>query len=74
MLFYGRGVFNYLFGLMPYRRGINVVVGAPIEVTKSPNPTKEQIETLHAKYVEALEKLYKDYNPTHGDAAIKLVI
>ena len=51
-----------------------MVVGTPIEVTKSPNPTKEQIETLHAKYVEALEKLYKDYNPTHGDAAVKLVI
>ena len=30
-LFHGRGVFNYDFGIIPYRRPITVIVGAPLE-------------------------------------------
>lgn len=33
-LFHGRGVFNYDFGLLPYRRPIVVIVGAPIELPR----------------------------------------
>ena len=31
-LFHGRGIFNYNFGLLPFRRPITVVTGEPIEV------------------------------------------
>lgn len=43
-LFHGRGIFNYTFGLIPFRHPINTVVGAPIDIEKNTNPTKEQID------------------------------
>ena len=33
-VFHGRGIFNYDFGLLPYRRPIAVVVGAPLELRR----------------------------------------
>ena len=30
VLFFGRGVFQYNYGFVPYRKAINVVVGKPI--------------------------------------------
>ncbi len=73
-LFFGRGVLQYTYGLMPFRRPINVVVGAPIHVEQTSTPTQEDIDGLHAKYVTALEELYATYNPKYGDPKVKLVI
>ena len=43
-------------------------VGSPVPVTKIANPTQEEINQLHAQYLEALTDLYeknKDkYHPT----------
>ncbi|XP_058942002.2 diacylglycerol O-acyltransferase 2 isoform X1 [Pocillopora verrucosa] len=53
---------------LPKRSPINVVVGSPVPVTKIANPTQEEIDQLHAQYLEALTDLYeknKDkYHPT----------
>jgi len=73
-IFYGRGLFQYNFGLIPFRRPINVVVGAPIPVPKVENPTDEEVDRVHATYVAALTKLYEDNVAEYGDAAQKLVI
>ncbi|CAI4225195.1 unnamed protein product [Auanema sp. JU1783] len=56
--FHGRGVFNYTFGLLPYRKPINTVLGAPIPVDQVENPTPEQVNELHAEYVKALQNLF----------------
>merc|ERR1712133_191993 len=61
VLFFGRGVFNYTFGLLPYRKPIHVVVGKPIEVKRIENPTREEIENTHATYVKELQKFYEKY-------------
>merc|ERR1712098_532704 len=74
VIFTGRGVFQYLYGLLPYRRPINVVIGQPISVNKVENPTNAEIEELHQKYVDALRKLYEDHNPVYGDEKVKLII
>ena len=74
VLFFGRGIFQYNYGIVPHRKPITVVVGKPISVEKVENPTQEQIENLHAKYVEELEKLYEEYNPKYGNENVKLVI
>ena len=43
-------------------------------VEKNPNPSADDILKLHSEYVEALTKLYDEYNPTYGDPNMKLVI
>ncbi|XP_043337206.1 2-acylglycerol O-acyltransferase 2-like [Cervus canadensis] len=58
-LFYGRGVFQYSFGLMPYRRPITTVVGQPIEVQKTPHPSQEEVDRLHQRYMQELENLFE---------------
>ena len=65
---------DFRFGILPYRKPIHVVVGAPIEVEWIEYPSKEDIEELHTRYVEELTKLYDRYNPIYGDVNIKLVI
>ncbi|KAI1334008.1 diacylglycerol acyltransferase-domain-containing protein [Xylariaceae sp. FL0016] len=58
---HGRGIFNYDVGLMPYRRPLNVVVGAPIKVRQSDRVVPEEINRLHHLYVQELEKLWDRY-------------
>jgi len=74
VLFFGRGVFNYNLGIIPHRRPITVVTGAPINIKKTTNPTVEEIERVHAEYTAALVELYNKYNPVYGDQKIKLNI
>uniref|UniRef100_A0A8R1ECS7 Acyltransferase n=2 Tax=Caenorhabditis japonica TaxID=281687 RepID=A0A8R1ECS7_CAEJA len=44
----GRGFLQYTVGWLPFRRPINTVIGAPIRVKRVENPSKEQIDKLHA--------------------------
>ena len=74
VLFLGRGIFNYNIGILPHRKPLTVVVGSPIEVGKVPNPTREDIEALHRKYVDSLTALYNENNCLYGDLTVKLVI
>mmetsp|Transcript_82607 Transcript_82607/g.181633 ORF Transcript_82607/g.181633 Transcript_82607/m.181633 type:complete len:560 (+) Transcript_82607:140-1819(+) len=62
-LFYGRGVFTYNMGMLPFRRPLTVVVGDPILTEKTAEPTKEQIDELKEKYIAALRQLHKDWAP-----------
>ncbi|KAI1133678.1 DAGAT-domain-containing protein [Nemania abortiva] len=58
---HGRGIFNYDVGLMPYRRPLNIVVGAPIKVRQSSSVNLDEIDRLHGLYVAELEKLWDRY-------------
>ncbi|CAP39053.1 Protein CBG22471 [Caenorhabditis briggsae] len=62
----GRGFLQYTFGFLPFRRPINTVIGAPITVEKTENPTKEQIEKLHEQYVEKLVELFEEHKQRFG--------
>lgn len=70
--FIGRDVFQYTFGILPHRRPITVVVGGPIPTAKVDEPSQEEIDALHAKYLEALRDLYDQYNPLYGDPKVEL--
>ena len=74
VLFFGRGIFQYNLGLLPNRKKITVVVGKPISVEKIEEPTRDQIESLHSKYVQELQNLYNEYNPKYGDLNVTLEI
>jgi len=73
LFFLGRGVFQYSIGYVPNRTPIHVVVGAPIKVTKTPNPTTEEVDSLHSQYVEALTGLYREHSPKYGPG-VELVV
>ncbi|GMM28843.1 diacylglycerol O-acyltransferase [Martiniozyma asiatica (nom. inval.)] len=59
-----RGIFNYDFGLLPYRRGIDVVYGEPIYITRrfgnkpGDEVTIEEVEYYHKIYLEKLKELW----------------
>jgi 2-acylglycerol O-acyltransferase 2 len=80
-LFYGRGIFNIGFGLLPHRKRLtsvgmftNVVlqyiiittVGAPIRVTECATPTQEQIDDIHSQYVAGLKQIFDDHKHNYG--------
>ena len=65
-LFHARGIFQYNFGLIPYRKPIHTVVGHPIPVHQTLNPTSEQIEELHQTYMEELRKLFDEHKGKYG--------
>lgn len=60
-IFWGRGIFNYSFGYVPFRKPTYTVVGKPIEVKKIFSPSQEKIDELHNKYVEELKKLFDEH-------------
>ncbi|XP_063058822.1 2-acylglycerol O-acyltransferase 2 [Engraulis encrasicolus] len=65
-LFHARGVFQYSFGLMPYRRPINTVVGKPIRVEKRETVSAEDLDALHQHYMEELSKLFEEHKANYG--------
>lgn len=60
-MFWARGVLNYDFGLMPFRRQINTVIGKPIRVEKNTDPSLEDIQIVQKQYIDALTDLYKTF-------------
>ncbi|KAI8332028.1 diacylglycerol acyltransferase [Chlamydoabsidia padenii] len=69
-LFYGRGIFHYDFGLIPYRRQLTIIVGKPIPVPKMDNgqsePTQEQLQDVQGQYIEALTGIYNKYKDIYA--------
>ncbi|OQR71673.1 2-acylglycerol O-acyltransferase 2-A-like [Tropilaelaps mercedesae] len=73
-LFHGRGVFQYTWGYVPFRSPITTVVGAPIHVDRVSNPSKEQVDELHAKYVAELIDLFETHKHRCGESGKKLIL
>ncbi|XP_078101015.1 2-acylglycerol O-acyltransferase 1 [Sander vitreus] len=65
-LFHARGVFQYSFGLMPYRKPIHTVVGSPVPVVQTPSPSNEDIESLHQVYLQSLTELFETHKHRYG--------
>ncbi|XP_065213887.1 2-acylglycerol O-acyltransferase 2-like [Planococcus citri] len=73
----GRGFFQYSFGVLPQRRPVTSVVGAPIHVPKTQNPSQELVDEYHQKYVDALVALFEQYKAKYhvnGDRAKLLIV
>ncbi|XP_041820696.1 2-acylglycerol O-acyltransferase 2-A isoform X2 [Chelmon rostratus] len=65
-LFHARGVFQYSFGLIPYRKPIHTVVGKPISIVQTPSPSTEDIEGVHKVYLQSLTELFEQHKHTYG--------
>lgn len=77
VLLKGRGIFQYSFGIIPNRRPITTVVGAPIPVERVFHPTEEQINDLHATYIEQLTDLFErnktKYYPFSSNMKLQII-
>jgi len=70
LLVAGRGVFSYSGGLMPRRRPITVVVGAPLDVGKpDPDPSQEKITKVHEAYKQAVLELFQRHKDIYDPKA-----
>ncbi|XP_068600697.1 2-acylglycerol O-acyltransferase 2 [Brachionichthys hirsutus] len=65
-LFHARGIFQYSFGLMPYRKPISTVVGRPIKVERKEKPTAEELDALHQVYMDELSGLFEAHKGSYG--------
>ena len=58
-VYYGRGMFQYNFGMLPYRRQLTVVIGEPIDCSGfAGNIDNEKVDEIHATYLKSLQSLY----------------
>lgn len=60
---HGRGIFNYDVGLMPYRRPLHIVVGAPVKVEQATGGVVDpaEVDRLHGLYVDELQRIWDTY-------------
>ena len=49
---------------MPFRRRITTVVGKPLPVPLTPDPSEQQVRSVHAEYVRRLKDMYERHAPT----------
>jgi len=70
-MFYGRGVFNYSFGLLPVRTPIHTVVGKPIELPQEDYPSDEVVKHYHQIYMQELSKLFDEHKTKYGISSEK---
>ena len=50
------------------------LVGSPIHLEKVENPTQEEIDAIHKKYVDSLVKLFYTYRDKYADPKAELTI
>ncbi|KAL4882117.1 diacylglycerol acyltransferase-domain-containing protein [Aspergillus karnatakaensis] len=73
--FYARGPNWFDMGIMPYRRGVNVVVGRPIEVEMVQGAVgQDHLNEVHGKYVEEVERIWRVWKGVFSPGAGEMVI
>ena len=75
-LIHARGIFNYNFGLIPYRRPINTVVGKPIHTKYNPEPEMAEVKIIQAEYIAELKRMWDEHKnkyATHRKHELRLV-
>lgn len=74
--FIGRGFFQYSYGLIPRRKPLKLVVGAPIDVPKCPEPSNELVDEYHQKFMDGLLDLFETnkvkYIKDHENAHLQI--
>lgn len=58
--------------LVPRRRPVTTLVGAPLWPETMPEPTEEQVDAFHQAYCEALRQLFEEHKASYGMAEVSL--
>ena len=69
---YGRGLLQSIWGLIPRRHPITTVIGAPIHLEKTENPTTEELDETHELFCTALRKLFDEHKSKYVENADKV--
>ncbi|KAL3895480.1 MAG: hypothetical protein SGCHY_004675, partial [Lobulomycetales sp.] len=67
--FHGRGVLQYDFGILPHRRELICITGAPIPCARVADPSREQLLAHQKRYLDALEELFAAYKDEYAPTA-----
>nr|AFX73055.1 putative diacylglycerol acyltransferase type 2 [Punica granatum] len=59
---------------LPFQHPMHVVVGKPIEVKRTSNPTAEEVDKLHKQFVESLQELFERHKARVGHKDLELKI
>ncbi|KAL5988467.1 hypothetical protein ACLOJK_036232 [Asimina triloba] len=59
---------------IPYQHPLHIVVGRPIELKKTIQPTKEEVDEVHSRFIIALEELFNKHKADAGDPELELRI
>ncbi|XP_010862275.1 diacylglycerol O-acyltransferase 2 [Esox lucius] len=66
-VFHGRSLFSSnTWGLVPFPKPINSVVGKPIEMPKISSPSQEEVDYYHTTYMCSLTQLFDKYKVHFG--------
>lgn len=57
--FIGRGFFQYSYGMIPRRKPMDLVIGRPIDVPKTAEPSDEMVNEYHEKFMNGLIELFE---------------
>ena len=63
---YWTGRFGVPFGFLPRPQKLVVALGSPIDVVKTEQPTKEEIDALHEKFTVAVKMLFDKHKHRMG--------
>ncbi|BES87209.1 A kinase (PRKA) anchor protein 17A [Nesidiocoris tenuis] len=55
------GFFQKSFGFLPRPRQVTTIVGKPMEVEKNPQPSNDEIDAVHIKFVKELTSLFEEH-------------
>lgn len=76
-LYFGRGFFQYSFGLLPRRHPITTVIGAPIHMKKTPNPSQDELNRNYELFCMRLNELFElhksKYHPHSEEIHLEII-